>query len=70
MKNIALISLAVIALVLILSRCRTSTFGECARKPNGDVYLINKNAKCENMFPGMGYVDGPMSGDKKQCCKP
>jgi hypothetical protein len=70
MKNNVLISLAVIVLVIILMNYRKSGFGECALKPNGTPHLINKNVPCDRLFPGMGYVDGPISGDKKQCCKP
>lgn len=72
MKDIVLIVLVSIVLIMLLMRLKpcSSGYGECAKTPSGSPYLVNKNASCDKLFPGMGYVDGPISGNQKQCCKP
>ena len=72
MKDIVLAILAFVLVVLLIIRTKScsSGYGECAKTPTGTPYLVNKNAKCDLLFPGLGYVDGPISGNQKQCCKP
>jgi hypothetical protein len=72
MKDIILTVLVFIVLLMLFVRLKPcySGYGECAKTPSGTPYLVNKNVKCDALFPGMGYVDGPTSGNQKQCCKP
>lgn len=72
MKDIILGVLIFIIIIMLLLKAKpcSSGYGECAKTPSGTPYLINKKVKCDVVFPGMGYVDGPISGNQKQCCKP
>jgi hypothetical protein len=65
MKTWVIVTLALIALLLILRRTRYMNYGTCNSK------LVDKDAICAKVFPGKFEKDGERSSDgtKKYCCQ-